>query len=202
MVDYNTKVLGVGRFRQHRVQGSCYIPEEARHLNMSCSQEFSKSSAAYDEFDEMWKPKMFEVEYNRLIDMWKFKSDGESVRGTYTRIDIMKFWCFYSYITGEVAYYPSGGFSANLGRTLYNSYFNLKYIIEKQWIDKETRAIFLEFLSYNANYNVFNSVTLILEKTAAGYYAVSHLVRCKMHNLPTLFFNYFRLSHPDFFLRI
>lgn len=72
--------------------------------------------------------------------------------------------------------YPSGGYSAVLGRTMYNSYFNLDYMVKKRWFDAQSRLICLEFLIYNVNYNVFNSIKLIFEKTAGGYYDQTHHV--------------------------
>lgn len=90
MVDYNTKILGVGRLRQHRVtQDSCAIPYQAYGLNMSCTREFSLSAAAYGEYDQCWERKLLEVEYNRLIDIWKYKYDGQAVYGKicYTKIE-------------------------------------------------------------------------------------------------------------------
>lgn len=72
--------------------------------------------------------------------------------------------------------YPSGGYTATLGRTKYNSYYNLHYVNRKNWIDMYTRLLCLEFLIYNVNYNVFNSVKLIFEATGAGYYEQSYSV--------------------------
>lgn len=43
----------------------------------------------------------------------------------------------------------------------------------------------MEFLSYNANHNIFNSVTLIVEKTAAGYYDLSYMVNFIKQYIPT-----------------
>jgi hypothetical protein len=58
---------------------------------------------------------------------------------------------------------------AFLGRTLYNSYVNLHRLVEKFWIDHKTRSLFIEFLLYNANYNIFIAVSLLLEDSATGY---------------------------------
>lgn len=82
MVDFNTKILGVGRLRQQRVvQDSCDIPQQVDHLHMSCTKEFSLSAAAFGEYDECWERKLLEVEYNRLIDIWKYKKDGQAIHG-------------------------------------------------------------------------------------------------------------------------
>lgn len=56
-----------------------------------------------------------------------------------------------------------------LGRTLYNSIANLLAMVRDKWIDGQTRVTFVEFMTYNPNYNIFNSVTLTLEKSATGY---------------------------------
>lgn len=78
--------------------------------------------------------------------------------------------------------YPTGGYAAVLGRTTYNSYFNLGYLVTKQWLDMATRMVCLEFLTYNVNYNVFNSVKLIFEKTASGYFDQAYTV-CALKKL-------------------
>lgn len=72
--------------------------------------------------------------------------------------------------------YPPGGYGAVLGRTTYNSYFNLNYLLKKRWFDVGTRMVCIEFLVYNVNYNVFSSVKLILEKTAGGYFDQAYTV--------------------------
>lgn len=80
------------------------------------------------------------------------------------------------FFSGMYKTYPSGGYSAVLGRTLYNSYFNLDYLVENEWFDRHTRMVCLEFLIYDVNYNVFNSVKLIFEKTASGYFDQTYSV--------------------------
>lgn len=65
--------------------------------------------------------------------------------------------------------YPGGGYLAFLGRNLYNSYINFQAMVLKSWIDQKTRSIFVEFLVYNVNTNVFNTVTLLYEQSATGY---------------------------------
>lgn len=55
-----------------------------------------------------------------------------------------------------------------LGRKLYNSYVNVCNILNKHWFDSGTRVVFIEFLTYNQNYNIFNSVTLLIEQSVTG----------------------------------
>lgn len=80
------------------------------------------------------------------------------------------------FLIGRYKTYPAGGYAAVLGRTTYNSYFNLGYIVKTQWLDMATRMVCIEFLVYSVNYNIFNSVKLILEKTGSGYFDQAYKV--------------------------
>ncbi|KAK5649664.1 hypothetical protein RI129_000693 [Pyrocoelia pectoralis] len=53
---------------------------------------------------------------------------------------------------GKVSNYHSGGFVVNLPTSPKSTIDNL---MQKLWIDRSTRALFLEFTSYNANVNLF-----------------------------------------------
>ncbi len=44
------------------------------------------------------------------------------------------------------------------------------------WLDYNTRAVFLEFNVWNANTNLFNMVTLLVEFSTSGYGALSHTI--------------------------
>jgi urease accessory protein UreH len=70
---------------------------------------------------------------------------------------------------GEFSSYSGGGYVVYLGRTLYNSHANFQKIFKKLWINSDSRVIFIEFLIYNANFNIFNAVKLIVEQSVSGY---------------------------------
>lgn len=80
------------------------------------------------------------------------------------------------YLTGELAYYPAGGYIAELGRTRQNAIMVLNYLRRTNWIDHLTRALFVEVNFYNANQNLFNILTLIIEKSATGNFLTSYSV--------------------------
>ncbi len=44
------------------------------------------------------------------------------------------------------------------------------------WLDYNTRAVFLEFNVWNANTNLFNMVTLLVEFSTSGYSTFSHTI--------------------------
>ncbi|KAJ9586325.1 hypothetical protein L9F63_020033, partial [Diploptera punctata] len=66
------------------------------------------------------------------------------------------------------AAYPGGGYITTLGRTLKNSLLVFNFLTENNWFDQLTRAVFIEFTLYNANRNIFNIVTLLVEMSSFG----------------------------------
>lgn len=157
--DFANKLLGVARFRQQRIKDEmCPLPGLARRMGQTCAGEFSVFSSVASDFQEFWVPKMVPIEFSKVADYWKYYEDGRPV-------------------VGRAQVYPSGGYSGVLGRTLFNSYFNLDYLSKHRWVDAKTRLVCVEFLIYNVNYNVFTSVQLIFEKTPAAYVMHSHSIR-------------------------
>ncbi|XP_060132445.1 polycystin-1-like protein 3 [Zootoca vivipara] len=66
-------------------------------------------------------------------------------------------------IWGKFALYPGSGYLANLGRNKSYATRTLRYLEQNNWLDRNTRVAFIEFVVYNANVNLFCAVTLILE---------------------------------------
>jgi hypothetical protein len=71
-------------------------------------------------------------------------------------------------LSGEFAVYPGGGYITTLGRTLEKSLAVFRFLARHNWLDQLTRAIFIEFTTYNANTNLFNVVNLMVEMSAEG----------------------------------
>ncbi|CAH1779487.1 unnamed protein product, partial [Owenia fusiformis] len=69
---------------------------------------------------------------------------------------------------GTLTMYKGGGYVSNLGLTLERS----KQVIDKlesdEWVDPNTRALFVEFTVYNANINLFGSLILLVEFMNTG----------------------------------
>ncbi|XP_044270877.1 location of vulva defective 1-like isoform X3 [Tribolium madens] len=155
VVDVLNKLVGVVRIRQQRMMPHlCEVAKEMRFLNMSCWPEFSRSKIETKTHGYGWGKYLPFMAYDRLRGMWKYKPDSE----TETLPHI-----------GQFAIYSGGGYIMYLGRNFYNSYVNLRKMIDKYWIDPETRVIFIEFLCYNQNYNIFNAVKLLFEQSATGF---------------------------------
>jgi hypothetical protein len=58
-------------------------------------------------------------------------------------------------ISGYVSTYGSGGYIKNLGLDKDSSFEIINSLQTNNWVDRATRAIFLDFTTYNANINLF-----------------------------------------------
>lgn len=84
-------------------------------------------------------------------------------------------WCYTrlnglitSPYVGWLATYSGGGYSQDFGQNYQAIVNRTKELKEHQWIDKYTRAVFVEFTLYNPNVNLFSIVTLIFEISSSG----------------------------------
>ena len=64
---------------------------------------------------------------------------------------------------GGIAAYGGGGFTANMGRSPLESLEIINDLEKKQWLDEQTRALFLEATIYNAQVNLFAIMNFVVE---------------------------------------
>ena len=69
---------------------------------------------------------------------------------------------------GQYHIYYGGGYVAELNRNVSQSRQLLNQLHQHQWIDHQTRAVFIEFTVFNAQVNLFSVVTLLAEFPATG----------------------------------
>ncbi|MEQ2196305.1 TRP-like ion channel Pkd2 [Xenoophorus captivus] len=76
---------------------------------------------------------------------------------------------------GQVSKYGGGGYYQDLSRTKEESANHLQFLKDNLWLDRGTRAVFLDFSVYNGNINLFciarlvsGSVRLLVEFPATG----------------------------------
>lgn len=83
-------------------------------------------------------------------------------------------------IVGYYSSYSGGGYVVSLGDSIETASDSLDYIKTTRWIDRQTRAVFVEFNLFNANVNLFCSVSLLLEDLPTGsvitYWEINPLV--------------------------
>ncbi|KAF4010845.1 hypothetical protein G4228_001843 [Cervus hanglu yarkandensis] len=76
-------------------------------------------------------------------------------------------------IQGEFATYSGGGYVVRLGRNSSNALRVLQQLEQSHWLDHCTKSLFVEFVVFNANVNLFCVVTLILESNNIGAFFTS-----------------------------
>ena len=94
-----------------------------------------------------------EDELSRAEKAFKYRS--------FTELKNIPFW-------GRFTTYGGGGYVANLGITKGQASSLLGELLENDWYDHNTRAVFVEFSVYNPNINMFAYISYIMETPAIG----------------------------------
>ncbi|XP_036605967.1 polycystic kidney disease protein 1-like 3 [Trichosurus vulpecula] len=71
-------------------------------------------------------------------------------------------------IQGQFAVYSGGGYVVALGNSSEDANRILQQLKQSHWLDRRTMSLFVAFVVYNANVNLFCVVTLILESNGVG----------------------------------
>ncbi|XP_052054362.1 polycystin-2 [Apodemus sylvaticus] len=139
---YENLLLGVPRLRQLRVRnGSCSIPQDLRDEIKECYDVYSASSEDRAPFGP------------RNGTAWIYTSEKD--------LNGSSHW-------GIIASYSGAGYYLDLSRTREETAAQLAGLRRNFWLDRGTRATFLDFSVYNANINLFCVVRLLVEFPATG----------------------------------
>lgn len=65
-------------------------------------------------------------------------------------------------VKGEVGSYDGGGYYTNLAASANESLQQIEELKQNLWIDRATRAVFVDFTIYNANMNYFCIIKLAI----------------------------------------
>ncbi|XP_076348881.1 polycystin-2-like protein 1 isoform X3 [Tachypleus tridentatus] len=139
---YENRLLGTPRLRQLRVRNdSCNIHENFKETISKC----------YD----IYSPEVEDTEPFGLLNgtAWTYYSEKEVNGSTH--------W-------GLIETYGGGGSYADLGTNRSQAAAIMKELRENLWITRATRAIFLDFTTYNANVNLFCVAKIVFEFPATG----------------------------------
>ena len=151
-------ILGPVRLRQLRVEAdSCKVPEAFARLIDGC-----------------WAPYSFT--HHSEVPFGPSNSDGPN--GTEYK---------YSYSTsseldglafpGRFGLYSGGGFVVDLPTNLSGTLHTLRDLESDRWLDKASRALFVDFSTYNANVHHLATVRLLFEMPASGGIVPSAVLR-------------------------
>lgn len=70
--------------------------------------------------------------------------------------------------------YDGSGFVLQVPSTYTNAVKFFAYLKENNWIDRQSRAIFIDFTLYNANLNLFTIMRFLVEIHASGGLISTH----------------------------
>jgi len=139
---YENKLLGVPRIRQLKVRNdSCTIHEDFKDTIIACYDAYDKGIEDRNPFGKM----------NGTA--WEYHSASELGGSSHP---------------GRLTGYGGGGYIQDLASTKSDSLNIILDLKEHMWLDRGTRAVFVDFTVYNANINLFCVVKLLVEFPATG----------------------------------
>ena len=142
--------------------GSCTVPKLVRGFIHECNPPFDVSHEETRMYQPGWKEGK-EVEDTQPVKKrspsghlspWVYLDTSESNSSL----------PFY----GRIAFYPGGGYIAELGDTVEDTGAFAAYLKANHWIDKYTRAVFIEGAVYNPNTNLIGVLETAIEVTSAN----------------------------------
>ncbi|XP_075392848.1 polycystin-1-like protein 3 [Tenrec ecaudatus] len=149
ITDGNSFLLGNVLLRQIRMPGAVLSP--SRVSPQEQRKPFYQVLEATENYGPAWGPPDTNIPPSDSI--WHYQSQ-ETLRG-------------YP-IQGEFATYSGGGYAVKLGRNSSTATKVLQSLKQSHWLDRHTKCLFVEFVVFNANVNLFCVVTLILETSDVG----------------------------------
>ncbi|CAG5121215.1 unnamed protein product [Candidula unifasciata] len=143
---YENKLLGVPRIRQLKVRkNSCQVHEDFANFITECFDSYAESIEDKEPFGPYLE------EYNNTA--WRYFSESHLGGSSH--------W-------GLLNTYSGAGYYKDLNNTKTESSAIIDHLFEKLWVDRGTRAVFIDFSVYNANINLFCVIRLLIEFPATG----------------------------------
>ncbi|XP_068244650.1 polycystin-2-like [Palaemon carinicauda] len=140
---YENRLLGAPRLRQVRVRNdSCVVPSDFQGAIRQCFDIYSPNAEDKTPFG---------IDVNGTA--WEYTSEKDMNGSSH--------W-------GKIATYSGAGYYQDLGMNKSESKAILALLREKLWIQRGTRAVFIDFTVYNANINLFCVIKIVFEFPATG----------------------------------
>ena len=126
--------------------------EYSKYFNLSCDGPYS----IFDEEKNFYLPgweKKADLTLSACPVSWRYQ--------TAVKLNGLPFW-------GSKTVYSGGGYTSDLGYYMEQAKGVIRDLQTYNWIDKYTRAVFVELTVFNAPANLFSSVTYLVEFTGTG----------------------------------
>lgn len=151
--DRANRILGYGILRQIRSDPRrCSAVKPMDAVIKSCSGFRDVDPEDTRDFCNGWN---FEERYYEECSYSEFRHKSAEELQTYS-------------MTGKLGSYSGGGYVLRLNSRQALDVEKLKTLQKKGWIDRHTRAVMLEFSTYNANVNLFTNCLVIAEFNEGG----------------------------------
>ncbi|XP_064630503.1 uncharacterized protein LOC135489174 [Lineus longissimus] len=147
IVDRAQRHMGYAVMRQLRAKpNSCPLERAMAEVINECVEEYGMFTQEEQTFGVGWKP------YNETLD-----NTREEYK--YTEASALDGFPY----LGTIAVYAGGGYVHRLQGSDKEMMEGIDQLINEQWLDAYTRAIFIEFTVYNPNTNLFAVSTILTE---------------------------------------
>ncbi|XP_056424397.1 polycystin-2 isoform X2 [Hyla sarda] len=139
---YENLLLGVPRMRQLKVKnGSCSVPEDLKDEITDCYDMYSVRNEETAPFGL------------RNGTAWTYTKERDLNSSSHH---------------GLISTYSGAGYYLDLSRNREEAASQIRTLKDNLWLDRGTRAVFIDFTVYNANINRFCVVRLLVEFPATG----------------------------------
>ncbi|XP_023332927.1 uncharacterized protein LOC111704811 [Eurytemora carolleeae] len=154
--DHTQRILGFATLRQVRIKrNSCTVAPSVVDLTKECAQLSNLINEEKKDFCNAWEER---------TELTKGFPSCQSAEFRYKTDVEMQGWP----ISAWRDTYSGGGYVVNLKGTNAALSDRLQYLQEQHWINNQTRAVLLEFGTYNVNLNLFSVVTIAGEWLPGG----------------------------------
>ena len=134
--------------------GQCKIHSSFSKIFKACNEDYMITNEDTDSYLNDWlKPPINHSDVIPLTSPWRYKSTWE--------LDGMP-------VAKQLTIYNGGGYCVDLVGSLERVNEIILDLGKSQWIDRLTRAVFIEFTVYSANTNMFSSVALNIEFSSSN----------------------------------
>lgn len=157
--DRVSRLMGYATLRLHRVKRRrCNVVNQMKPILNECNTKYSLSDEDTKNYAKGW---------NSLNGT--NKSPPHYIYRTAGELESYPYWAIQSV-------YPGGGYVVGLNMSLPDMQAKIRELRDEMWIDKYSRALFIEFSVYNTGVNLFGICTLVAEFIPAGGIVTSYRI--------------------------
>ncbi|RNA30188.1 polycystic kidney disease 1-like 2 [Brachionus plicatilis] len=150
--DFSSRIIGYAILRSHRVKNdSCKLSSQLKNMTNFCIESYSLFNEEKGDYGYVWS------EYN---DTYKPANGMQRVYKSFQYRPSTDLPIYSSYSEGGYIYEMRGKLSFIRG--------NMSLLQQMNWIDRQTRSMFIEFTTFNPNLNLFCISSILFEVLASG----------------------------------